>query len=109
MMTRRLLLGLFLLLATAPAWAQAQRMAVPAYFYPGPLWTQLGAAAPTVGLAVINPNSGPGLTRNPDYAAVVREMQSHGVIVLGYVHIGYTKRDIKGVGAEAAHFSGGTG
>ena len=38
-----LLLGIFV--GTAGA-AQAQRMAVPAYFYPGPYWTQLDQAKP---------------------------------------------------------------
>ena len=47
--------------------AGAARLASPAYFYPDCLdnpacfWAQLDAGAPSVGLAVVNPDSGPGV------------------------------------------------
>ncbi len=40
------------------------RMAVPAYFAPGPEWQRVIAAAPTVGMVIINPGSGPGTSAN---------------------------------------------
>jgi hypothetical protein len=92
------------MLLAVPGLAQKQRMAVPSYFYPGPIWSKLAAATPTVGLAIINPNSGPGLKPDPVYVAEVRTMQSHGIRVLGYVHTSYAKRDIGVVQAEAADY-----
>ena len=45
--------------------AWAQRMAVPAYFYPGPYWTQMAQAGSALRIAVMNPNSGPGSALDP--------------------------------------------
>jgi hypothetical protein len=95
---------LMALMAAAPAGAQSQRMAMPAYFYPGPLWTKLESAAPTCGLAVVNPNSGPGTASNPDYVKQIHEAQAHGLIVLGYVHTSYAKRSLATVEAEAKDY-----
>ncbi|MBP2472939.1 hypothetical protein JOF53_001811 [Crossiella equi] len=68
----------------APA-AEAQRVAVPSYFRPGPDWQRLEAAAPTTGLAVVNPHNGPGASPDPAYAAQVASAHAKGLIVLGYV------------------------
>ncbi|MEV4416962.1 spherulation-specific family 4 protein [Catellatospora sp. NPDC049609] len=69
----------------------AQQLAVPAYFYPGgdgaALWQQLNV--PGVGIAVANPFSGPGKTRDPNYAAAISAAKAAGVRVLGYVATGY--------------------
>ncbi|GIG00451.1 spherulation-specific family 4 protein [Catellatospora citrea] len=84
--------------AAAPAQATgtppagiAQQLAVPAYFYPGgdgaALWQQLNT--PGVGIAVANPFSGPGKTRDPNYAAAITAAKTAGVRVLGYVATGY--------------------
>jgi hypothetical protein len=86
------------------AQAQKQRMSDPSYFYPGPLWTKLEAAAPTVGLAIINPASGPGDKLDPNYVSQVKEAKAHGLIVLGYVHTSYAKRSMQDVEAEAEHY-----
>ena len=98
------LLGLTLLLAAAPSWAQTQRMASPSYFGPGPLWTKMGAAAPRVGLAIINPNSGPGDAIRADYVAQVHATQAQGVRVLGYIHTSYGKRPLSEIQSEIEHF-----
>ena len=103
MLTRRFALLSLLLMLAAPAGAQTQRMAVPSYFYPGALWTKLGAAAPTVGLAIINPGSGTGDKINTDYQAQVKAMQAKGILVLCYVHTSYGKRDAKVVQDEMGH------
>ncbi len=99
-----LLLSLFLALAASPVLAQSQRMAIPSYFGPGPLWTKLGAATPRVGLAIINPNSGPGDAIRPDYVAQVKATQARGVTVLGYVHTSYGKRPLTEIHSEIVRF-----
>ncbi|WP_203744753.1 spherulation-specific family 4 protein [Catellatospora bangladeshensis] len=74
-----------------PATAAAQQLAVPAYFYPGgdgaALWQRLNT--PGVGIAVANPFSGPGKTRDPNYAAAIAAAKAAGVRVFGYVATGY--------------------
>lgn len=84
-------------LASTPelAWGDAgsQTIAIPSYFYPDSgdagLWDRTDDGAPAVSLAVINPDSGPGETRNPAYAAQVEKSQAAGLTVLGYVSTGY--------------------
>ena len=84
--------------------AQSQRMAIPSYYSPGPIWTQSEKAAPSVGLMIINPNSGPGATKNPQYVAQVREAQGKGVKIIGYVHTSYGKRPKSEVMDEVRKF-----
>jgi hypothetical protein len=67
-------------------------MAVPAYFYPGPDWQRLVAAAPTVGMIVFNPNSGPGTAADPNYTQAIMRAEAAGIIVLGYVATSYGQR-----------------
>jgi hypothetical protein len=43
------------------------KLAIPAYFEPGPLWDQLGEGAPAVGIVVINPANGPGASKRQAY------------------------------------------
>ncbi len=79
--------------ASAHAAVGAQKMAIPAYFYAtSSFWTQLQNGAPTVGVAVMNPNSGPGSRQNADYVNAVRKAQDAGVKVFGYVYTGYGAR-----------------
>lgn len=85
----------------APAEAVAnQKIAVPSYFYPGALWTKLENSAPTVGLAIINPNSGPGSSRDANYAAEITRAHAKGIKVIGYVHTSYGARSGPVVKAE---------
>lgn len=77
-----------------------QKIAIPSYFYPGDFWTQLQQAAPTVGLAIINPDSGPGKIFDQNYADEVARAQASGVWVIGYVATGYGKRSKAKVKAE---------
>ena len=104
MRKQHILLGLFLTLAASPVLAQSQRMAIPSYFGPGPLWTKMGAAAPRVGLAIINPNSGPGDAIRADYVAQVKTTQARGVTVLGYIHTSYGKRPFPEIQSEIAQY-----
>lgn len=83
---------------------EPQSIAVPSYFYPGSLWTKMENANPTVRLAVMNPNSGPGDAQNQDYVNQVNKSQSAGLTVLGYVHTSYGARDIAAVKAEVDRY-----
>jgi len=74
-----------------------QKIAVPSYFYPctgspGCLWDQLNNGAPTVGVAIINPSSGPGGSKDQNYADQTTRSQAAGVKVTGYVHTSYGAR-----------------
>lgn len=64
-------------------------LAIPSYFYPGgatsALWPQATAAAPKVSIMIMNPNSGPGLSADPNYQSAVAAAQAAGIKVLGYV------------------------
>lgn len=73
----------------APAGGISQSIAVPSYFYPGSIWTQLEGGAPTVGLAIINPASGPGATKDTSYASQVTSTKSKSIKVIGYVDTSY--------------------
>ena len=71
---------------------------VPAYFYPGDLWSSMNWAAGRVPLvAIMNPNSGPGTARNPDYVAAVNSLRASGGKVIGYVSTSYTARSTNAV------------
>jgi hypothetical protein len=78
----------------------AVHVAVPAYFYPGPDWQRLIAAAPTVGLAVFNPQSGPGTATDPNYVQVITDAKAAGITVLGYVATSYGQRAATDVTAD---------
>jgi hypothetical protein len=77
--------------ATAQAKASThEKVAVPSYFDPGSLgWTQMEQNASTSGLAIINPNSGPGTSQDQDYANQVTQAEKAGIIVVGYVSTSY--------------------
>ena len=77
-----------------------QKMAVASYFRPGPFWSQLQHAAPTIGLAVINPASGPGTSRDGEYAAQITSARAQGIMVLGYVSTSYGNRSLDVVKKE---------
>lgn len=70
------------------------RIAVPAYFAPNtPYWQLLMNGAPIVGLAVINPNNGPGEAADSAYQDLVRRVQAEGIRVIGYVYTKYGNRN----------------
>ncbi|HEX4514093.1 MAG TPA: spherulation-specific family 4 protein [Polyangiaceae bacterium] len=67
---------------------------VPLYTYPTDgTWTaiiQAKTAHPSVPIvAIINPDSGPGTSKSTDYATGITNLQTAGVIVIGYVPTGY--------------------
>jgi len=96
-------------LLAATSAAAAQRVAIPSYFYPGTFWTQLESAIPTVGLAIINPASGPGPAIDPAYVAQVNHTKSVGganVVVIAYVDTAYAARPLADVEADIDTYYG---
>jgi hypothetical protein len=81
-----------------------QSVAVPSYFYPGRLWTRLETGAPTVGLAIINPSSGPSDVLDPNYVNQVNSTKATGITVLGYVHTNYASKSRADVEAEVDRY-----
>lgn len=65
---------------------------VPAYWDPDDQWQRIIADAPTVGMIIFNPNSGPGTVAKPGYAAAIAKAQAVGIKVLGYVSTQYGAR-----------------
>jgi hypothetical protein len=72
--------------------AGAVRIAAPAYYTPGAEWNRLIAAAPTVGMIVFNPASGPGTSTDAAYTDAIARAQAAGIVVLGYVATNYGAR-----------------
>jgi chitodextrinase len=77
-----------------PAAATVQHIGVPAYFNPNGspgsgYWTQIDQAGPAVGLAIANPDNGPGTAFDQGYANAVQAAASAGAHVIGYVDTGY--------------------
>jgi len=74
---------------------------IPLYTYPGSTWTNVIAvenANPGVPIvAIINPNSGPGGSMDPNYVSGILSLQAAGVVVIGYVPTGYGSRSISEV------------
>lgn len=77
-----------------------QRIAIPAYFAPGAYWAQVETGYPTVGLAVVNPDSGPGNRPDVSYSRQIAQTTSQGVQVLGYISTSYGRRSAKTVKAQ---------
>jgi hypothetical protein len=77
-----------------PAFAQA-RLAIPTYVMPGSekwdLWQRTGPHA--VGIMIVNLNNGDDTAMNATAAEAVKSARQAGILVLGYVHTGYGKRD----------------
>ena len=96
-----LLIALVVLLMPA---SSGQGMAVPAFFPPGRLWSQVDSAAPTLRLVVMNPASGPGPAYDQSYGSVVRTAQKRGITVVGYVDTNYGARGLSAVEADVEKY-----
>jgi hypothetical protein len=86
--------------SASAAAASSQSVAVPAYFSPGSDWARIDHAAPPVRLAVMNPDNGPGSSRDPGFARAVRGAKAVGVTVVGYVSTDYAQRPLSAVEAD---------
>jgi hypothetical protein len=79
-------------------------LVVPAYFDAArgvANWDALTATArriPTT--AILNPNSGPGVTADANYTAAIARLRAAGGKVIGYVSTSYTKRSLSAVVAD---------
>ena len=77
---------------------------IPLYSYPGSSWNaiiQQKVAYPSVPITVIvNPSSGPGASKDPNYVTWINNLKSAGVNVLGYVYTGYGARSASSVEAD---------
>lgn len=87
----------------------SQQLAIPSYIYPcnaasGCYWTQLLNGSPTVGIAIINPNSGPGTALDTNYRDQVLRARAQGVKILGYVHTSFGRRGLPTVKAEVDRY-----
>lgn len=93
-------------LPAPPPQPATQRVAVPSYVYPGGVWSQLEQGAPTVGLSIINPRSGPGAAVDANYVAQVKSTRAKGIKVMGYVDTSYSLRSLATVRADIdKHFA----
>ena len=80
---------------------QRQQLLIPAYFYPGSLWTTIkNTYAKDTGVFIANPNSGPGTKVDATYKTSMASMRASGVKVIGYVHTSYGQRSIDLVKAD---------
>lgn len=83
---------------------------VPAYFYPSgaglTYWNQMATAAATIPItAILNPNSGPGVAADPNYASAVDGLRAASGKVIGYVHTSYGTRPSATVLAEVNSYA----
>jgi hypothetical protein len=88
------------LISTACTGTVDRSLAVPSYFKPGPLWTRMEEAYPTVRTCIINPVNGLGNAVKSAYADQVRKSQAAHLGVLGYVSTQYGSRSIGAVESE---------
>jgi hypothetical protein len=79
-------------LDAGPIGAGTVHMIVPAYWQPDAQWQRIIADAPTVGMIIFNPASGPGTATDPVYPPVIAQAQAAGIRVLGYVATDYGQR-----------------
>lgn len=77
---------------------------VPLYVYPGEEWGELieiKNANPSVPVvAVINPDNGPGSSKDPNYVEGVQALKIAGIVVLGYAWTDYGDRSSSAVRSE---------
>ena len=74
---------------------------IPLYSYPGATWTKVASskdAHPNVPIfTIINPNSGPGYSKDTNYVNGINYLRSHHVSVIGYVYTSYASRPLQNV------------
>jgi hypothetical protein len=89
----------------ATAGSACQKTAIPAYFYPGPVWTRAIDSTPAPGIMIIDiSGTGAGDSPVPEYRAVVSRAQAAGTTVLGYADTDYTQRSISAVETDVARY-----
>ena len=80
--------------STAPL-AQPTGLLIPLFIYPTTVstWSKIAAlpaAYPNVPvIAIVNVNSGPGTSQDPNYVAAINSLKTAGVVTVGYVYTNY--------------------
>ncbi len=77
---------------------------LPAYFYPGATWQTALATATSSSTIVVNPDSGPGSSFDPQYAQVIREARSKGVQLLGYIDTNFATVPLTTINQEIGDY-----
>ena len=82
---------------------------VPLYTYPTDgSWSSLvniKHSYPSVPIiAIINPNSGVGSSKDSNYVSGIKQLQSAGITVLGYVHTSYGSRSVRSLETEITNY-----
>ncbi len=81
---------------------------IPLYTYPGSTWRtviQAEQANPSVAVvAIVNPDSGPGNSLDPNYVRGIAQLEAAGITVLGYDHTSYGARPMNQVDSDALHY-----
>lgn len=102
------LVALAVMSVSPPAFAGA--LLVPSYFSPSGTpnpWTTmcdgLGGAGPT-SVAILNPDSGPGKTVDPNYTSALARCHLDGQRVIGYVATRYSRQPIATVEQQVATY-----
>jgi hypothetical protein len=93
--------------ASARSHACDQQLLVPAYFYPGTTspWPALAAsAAQTPTVVIVNPNSGPGTTIDPNYTAAITLVRGAGARTICYIATTYGVRPVAAMLAELQQY-----
>ena len=82
--------------------AECVKQIIPAYYYPSTdYWTQSTAVVGASGrVMIMNPASGPGTVKNPDYVTGVAAAKAKKAIVVGYVATDYGDKPLATVKAE---------
>jgi hypothetical protein len=84
--------------------ATATGIVIPLYTYPGGTWNtvvETKKAHPDVPIvAIVNPASGPGGSRDSNYVSGIGKLKDAGVIVIGYVSTAYTNRALSAVKSD---------
>jgi spherulation-specific family 4 protein len=57
-------------------------------------WSQAISKSPAVGMVVLNPFNGPGVSRNSEYASRSQDAQARGISIVGYVHTSYANGSV---------------
>ena len=81
---------------------------VPLYMYPNSSWSALiqeKLANPSMPIiAIVNPGSGPGLSRNANYASWIDRLTSSGIVVVGYISTEYGAVSISTVKSQISTY-----
>jgi len=94
----------------APPPAFKASFLIPAYFYPlGNSWQQMCSTLRSSGrqaVVIMNPGSGPGPTKNPEYTAAIAlcRQQPLPQTVVGYVDTNYGKRSAAAIKADIDNY-----